>query len=105
LADQEDHGRPVHGEESVIDLRRKKMVVRLGQLDANGHRLRSADEQEDDAVHRIQEAELFMVDRNDPRVQRFEERTLAHGRWRKVQCALYGKCAVCHLGLLFAIHG
>ena len=83
-ADEEDHRRAVHGEQLVEELRRNEVVVRDGQLDAHHRGFEAADHQEQDPVHDVHEAELLVIDRDDPIVHLVEERpgVLALGRDR-----------------------
>ena len=67
-AHQEDHGRAVHGEQLVEGLRRDEMIVRDGQLDAHDRGFQAADHQEQDAVDDVHQAELLVIDRDDPLV-------------------------------------
>ena len=73
-ADQEDHGRAVHGEQTVERLRRNEMVVRDGQLDAHDRGFQAADHQEQDAVADVHQAESLVIDGDDPVVHAVEQR-------------------------------
>src|ERR1700730_16544795 len=72
---QEDHRGPMHGEEAVVDLRAKKMIVGDGQLNAYKDGFRASDQQEEDGIEDIEDAEALVVDRGHPPMQPFQERS------------------------------
>ncbi len=73
-ADQENHRRAMHGEQAVKGLRRNKMVVRNGQLDPHDRGFQASDHQKQDAVADVHQAELLVIDGDDPLVHAVEQR-------------------------------
>ena len=63
---------------------RDEMVVRNRQLDAHDRRFQAADHEEQDAVEDVHQAELLVIDRDDPFVHAVEQRpgSLLRGRNR-----------------------
>src|ERR1700736_4656155 len=72
---EKDHRGPMHGEEAVVDLRAKKMIVGDGQLNAYKDGFGASDQQEEDRVEDIEDAEALVVDSSHPPMQPFQERS------------------------------
>ena len=62
----------MHGEQAVEDLRRDEVVVGDGKLDAHQQRFNARDDQEDERVADVHQADLLVIDRGDPVVQYVE---------------------------------
>ena len=60
----------MHREHPVEDLRRNKIVVRMHQLDANDHRFEPSDDQIEQSVGDVKNADPFVIDRGHPLVNR-----------------------------------
>ena len=64
-ADQKNHGRAVHGEALVEDIRRQEVVIRKSQLNAHEPCEEAGDDEEKQSRPDIHEAEFFVVYRED----------------------------------------
>ena len=64
--EQEDHRRPVHRHQAVVDLGRHQGALRLGQLEAHDQGLHAAHEQEDDRGGDVEDPDLLVVRRGQP---------------------------------------
>ena len=73
----------MHGEELVVEFGREKVIVRYGELNADCQSLGTGDEQEKDRVDDVENAELFVVHRDHPAMQPFENGAGARMRLRK----------------------
>ena len=73
-ADEEDHRRAVHREETIEHLRRDDGEVRIRQLDPHDRGFEAADREKDDGVDHIHQPEALVIDRDDPLVQAVEQR-------------------------------
>ena len=71
-AHEEDHGGAVHGEELVEDLRRDEVIVGHGELNAHQDRFEAGDDQKDERVDDVHQADLFVVDGGQPLVDDVE---------------------------------
>ena len=65
--DEEDHRRPVHGEELVVLLGREQRVLRRAELEPHQQRLDAAEQEEDGDGPEVQDPDLLVVGRRDPR--------------------------------------
>ena len=63
---EEDHRGAVHGEQLVVHARRDEVVVRTGQLRADGQGLDATDEEEEHREGTVHDAELLVVDGGQP---------------------------------------
>ncbi len=79
-AHQKHHGGAVHGEQLVVEFRREEVVVRDGKLNADGHRLGSGDEKEEERINDVENAQLLVIDGDHPAMQPLEQRRAARGR-------------------------
>jgi type II secretory pathway component PulJ len=66
---EEDHRGPVHREDLVVLRRGEELVLRLGQLDADQQGHDAADQEEEERGVQVEDAELLVVDRRQPRDQ------------------------------------
>ena len=66
---EEDHGRSVHGEQPVEHLGRNKIVVRTDELNADDHRLDPADQQKQQGINDVQNAQPLVIDGRHPIVE------------------------------------
>ena len=64
--DHEDHGGAVHGEEGVEGTRVHERAVRLRELDAHEQGLDTADEEEDESGHPVEDADALVVNGGYP---------------------------------------
>src|SRR5690606_5484624 len=64
--DEEDHGRAVHREELIVQLRPDQVGVGDGELEADEQCLESADQQEEERGGTVQDADALVVYRRDP---------------------------------------
>jgi hypothetical protein len=94
--DEEDHRRAVHGEEAVEDLGREKAVIRNGKLDAHQERFEARNDEEDQSVGDVHQADLLMIDGGEPVVQHLEHRRLRAGRRRFLHLFRYWSGCICH---------
>ena len=65
--DEEDHRRPVHGEDLVVLLRREERVLRRAELDPQQQRLDAAQQEEDERRVEVEDPDPLVVGRGDPR--------------------------------------
>ncbi len=73
-ADEEHHRRSVHGKQLIEDLRRNKMIVGHGQLNAHQHRLNARDDQEKQGIGDVHQPDLLVVHRRQPVVHHIQRR-------------------------------
>jgi hypothetical protein len=66
---EENHGRAMHREHAVEDLWRHKVVVRVHQLDAHDDGFDSGDDQENQRVKDIENAQALVIDCRHPLMQ------------------------------------
>ncbi len=64
--EQEDHRRPVHREELVVDLRADERVVRLAELQANHQRLAAAEDEERERRDQVEDPDPLVVGCREP---------------------------------------
>ncbi len=64
--EQEDHRRPVHGQQLVVVLAGQDRVVRLGQLDAHEQRLDPAEHEEHERGDQVEDPDLLVIGGRDP---------------------------------------
>src|ERR1035441_1588748 len=58
----------MHGEESIEYLRAHKVIVRNGQLNPHQQRLRSGEDQKDERIDDVHDADLLVVHGGEPLV-------------------------------------
>ena len=63
---QEDHGGAVHGEYLVVQVGIQDGPIRLSKLEPDQHGLNPADEEENERSYGIENADLFMIDSQNP---------------------------------------
>ena len=68
--DEKDHSGAVHGEHLIEELRGDEMIVGNDELDAHDGGFNAADHEEQDGVEDIEDAEAFVVDGSDPRMEK-----------------------------------
>ncbi len=83
--DEENHGRPMHGEHPVEDLGGDEIVQRTDELDPHDRRLNSPDYQKQQRIKDVQEAEAFVIDGRDPLVKLFHKTGAAPRPFREVR--------------------
>jgi hypothetical protein len=64
---EEDHGRAVHREERVVELRADDVLLGQRELQPDEQRLDSADQQEDERRDAVEDADALVVDGREPR--------------------------------------
>ncbi len=64
--EQEDHRRPVHREELVVDLRADERVVRLAKLQADHQRLGAAEDEERERGDEVEDPDSLVVGGREP---------------------------------------
>ena len=70
---EKDHGGAVHRKQSIEHLRREKVILWNGELNANQHRFQAGDDQKNQCVPDIHQADLLVIDGGGPGVQRLEK--------------------------------
>ena len=78
--DEEDHRRAVHGEQLVVGLRRDERVLGRAELDAHQQRLDAAQHEEHHAGVEVEDADLLVVGRRQPRRSSRGARARPRGR-------------------------
>ena len=68
----------MHRKHAVEDLGRNKVVVRIHQLDANDDGFDSTDDKKGQGVEDVQNAQLFVINRGHPLVERLDPRLAAN---------------------------
>ena len=64
--EEEDHHRPVHGEQLVVGVLRDEVVVRLGELGAHEQRHHAGGEEEDERRDDVEDPDPLVVERRQP---------------------------------------
>ncbi len=65
----------MHGEQAIEDLRRDEGVVGDGELNADEQSFNARDDQEDERVGDVHQADLLVIDRGDPILQDVESQS------------------------------
>ena len=71
-ADEENHGRAVHREQAIEDLRRDQAVLWNRELNAHHDGFQARDYKKDQCVPDVHQADLLVVHRGDPGVQHLQ---------------------------------
>jgi len=74
--DEKNHRSAVHCEELVKHLRRNKVIVWNRELDAHQGCFNAADNQENEGVHDVHQAELLVIHRRQPLIHHVQRRRL-----------------------------
>jgi hypothetical protein len=69
--DEEDHRRAVHGEDLVVLVGRQDVPVGPGQLQPDEEGFGSADQEEGESGHRVEDSELLVIDGEEPAPEAF----------------------------------
>ena len=73
---EKDHRGPMHGEHAVEDLRRHEVVVRNHELDAHDRRFNPADDEKDQRVKDVEDAQPLVIDGRHPFVKHLDPWTV-----------------------------